>query len=76
MGEAPPKDGKFITLAATWNDQQMAALAGGGIERGRCRSVSALLTQSIANFLLIVCNSRRPIETDDDSQSASGDDEE
>ena len=75
MKDVPPKDGKFITLAATWNDQQLAALAGGGVEKGRCRRAAAQLTQAIARFLLNVCNSRRAPNDEEDSQSTSGDEE-
>jgi hypothetical protein len=69
--ETPPRNGKFITLAATWDDTQLAALAAGGIEKGQCRNVAAQMTHAIASFLLSVCNSRRPQESEDDQESQS-----
>jgi hypothetical protein len=72
----PPRDGKYLTLAATWNGRQLDALARGGIEPKRCRSVAAKMTQIIASFLLRVSNSRRAPESDDGSDSDSNTDTE
>jgi hypothetical protein len=44
LRDIPPGDGRYVTLAATWNDTQLAALAKGGIEKGQCRSIAAQMT--------------------------------